>query len=189
MSAPSTQEEFKEDLAQLFERAKQNNTEAFGKIYTLCFSPIYRYIYLRVKNKQETEDLVQTVFLKAHRHLANFRHIAASPLAYLFTIARNAVIDFYRKKRTLVENSEQVLVNIPDTRTDLPEQLQKNEEIKRVLAALQALTDDQQEVITLKFIEQLENEEICKITGRSHESIRQIQSRGLKKLRDLLKEN
>ena len=174
------------NLVELFEQAKQDNPEAFGRIYTMCFAPVYRYIYLRVGNKAEAEDLVQLVFLKAYQRLANFKHLSSSPLAYLFTIARNAIIDFYRKRKTVVDNSEDLLSNIPDSRASPPEEYQQNEEIRKVLAAMPALTADQQEIIILKFIEGLENEELSRITGKSQAAIRQIQSRGLKMLRSLL---
>ena len=77
----------------LMELAKGGDSEAFGHIYHLYLTPVYRFIYFRLRNKEEAEDLTQTVFLKVYQSIHAFQVKNQSPLAYFLTIARNTVID------------------------------------------------------------------------------------------------
>ena len=87
------------DAKELMRLAKDGDSEAFGLLYSKYFVPVFRYIYLRLKNKEEAEDLAQTVFLRVYKSLTRFRDQGKEPLAYFFTIARNAIIDYWRKKK------------------------------------------------------------------------------------------
>ena len=90
------------DPKQLMQLAKNGDTEAFGQLYELYFKPVYRYIYLRTKSKEEAEDLSQVVFIKIFKSIGGFQEQNKQPLAYFFTIARNTVIDHWRKKKDIL---------------------------------------------------------------------------------------
>lgn len=174
---------------ELVERAQNGDTGAFATIYQTFFTPIFRYVYIRVKNKAQAEDLTQTVFLKTFQSIKNFKEQGRPLLAYLFTIARNAVIDHWRKEKSRAgDDPEEVFKNIPDSKINVEETLDDKKEIKSVKEALWNLTRDQQEVINLKFIAELSNKETAKIMGKSEEAIRQLQCRALKALREYLKQ-
>lgn len=168
--------------------AKQGDAQAFSALYELYFTPIFRFIYFRVQSREEAEDLVQTVFLKVFRSLPNFHEQNASPLAYFYTVARNAIIDYWRKKKSVsLEDYEEMAENILDDKADPFESLERLASAKILRKALGVLTDEQREVIVLKFINELSNKEIAQLISKNEGAIRQIQCRALKAMRDFLK--
>lgn len=178
-----------EELNSLLKKAQNGESGAFQMIYEEFFTPVFRYIFLRVKSKAEAEDLTQTVFLRAFESLGNFRLRGRPLLAYFFTIARNAVIDYWRKnKRELsLEDRETEFRNLPGQSVDPIQKLDDKKNLEAIRQALHHLTEDQQEVIVMKFLSDLPNSEIARLTGKSEEAVRQLQCRGLKALRKHLK--
>lgn len=177
------------DFSELIVKAKNGDTQAFSAVYEECFVPVFRYIYLRVKNKTEAEDLAQTVFLKAYQSLPVFREQGRPFLAYLFTIARNAVIDFWRtSQRNIAGDPEEILRVISDPKADPVNRIDEKQAAEMVKQTMKNLTPDQQEVLSLKFMGELSYQEIAKIIGKSEEAVRQLQCRGLKALRHHLKD-
>jgi len=94
----------KNNPEKLMERAKNGDAEAFSRLYEIYFAPVFHYIYLRVKDKETAEDLMQDIFLKIFRSIRNYQKEGISPLAYFFTVARNRVIDYWRKKKEIRQN-------------------------------------------------------------------------------------
>ena len=178
------------DVKKLILAAQKGDKEAFDALYKLYLTPVYRYIYLRVHSKQLAEDITQTVFIKVYESLPSFKLSAHSPLAYCFTVARNTVIDHFRKKQlVLQEGNEEILINLPDERSSPQREMHKLEAASEIESMMAALTSDQREVIILKYINGLSNHEIAKLTGKTEEAIRQLQSRGLKNLQKLIKDS
>lgn len=175
-----------ENIADIIEQAKRGNNEAFSCLYTTYFSPVYRYVYFRITNKAEVSDVVQEVFLKAYTSFSNYSYSGKSPLAFFYTIARNIIIDASRKKKiSSVDIGEEAWPLIRD-KADTPEEwLIKKEEALDLRNKIAFLPEDQQEVIILRFIEELETKEISTILEKSEEAVRQLQSRGLKSLRKI----
>lgn len=178
-------DDLKNNPEMLMQMAKEGDVKAFGCLYEMYFTPIYRYIYFRVKNKEEAENLVQEVFLKACKSIPGPQKTTDHPLAYFFTIARNAIIDHWRKKKEVLAE-ENFFNKIPAN--DLgPQEITEKTEIEELIRqAIRQLTEDQQEVIILKFINELSNQEISKLLDKSEEAIRQLQHQALKNLRKFL---
>lgn len=172
------------DIEALLQEAKNGNAEAFGTLYDLYFTPVFRYLYLRTKEKQAAEDLAQTVFLKAYQSLGRYREEGKSPLHYFFTIARNTFIDYLRRqKHAVLPITDEVLKNTADSAAESARAAEKRETAQTVKSALLKLTEEQQEIIIMKFINELSNREIAAILGKSEEAVRQLQYRALKALR------
>lgn len=171
------------DLGILMRLAKEGDKEAFGCIYELYFTPVFRYVYFRLKNKHEAEDLTQTVFVKFYESTANFTRMGKNPLAYFFTIARNVIIDHSRKKKEIVMGDRELEIEAGRTNEDHLKSIERKEICLKVKEALKRLTDDQREVMILKFINDLSNGEIAKISGKSEIAVRQSQSRAIRNLR------
>lgn len=169
--------------------AKEGDKEAFEKIYNLYFIPIYRYLYFRLKNKEDAEDLTQTVFLKVYTALGKFQEKGKNPLGYFFTVARNSLTDFWRKKKEVVlKEPEKELENLQDFKNN-PQEFAIDREIKDFFQrAMDVLTEEQREVIVLRFINDLPGKEISSLLGKSEEAVRQLQCRGLKTLREKFKD-
>lgn len=180
---------FLHDPHLLMQKAKDGDASAFGQLYELYFVPVFRYIYARTKRKEDAEDLVQTVFLKVYKSIGNFQEQQKPPLAYFFSVARNAVIDYWRKKKDIpFKDPDTALSNIPDTRNN-PQEVVQKKIISHILSqAITRLTEEQQEVIVLKFINELSNREIAALISKSEEAVRQLQCRALKALRTYLKD-
>ena len=175
-------------IREYFLKAKEGDSEAFAYIYTEYFTPIWRYILTRTKNREDADELTQDVFVKAYKSIERFNLRDVSPLAYFYTIARNVVIDWRRKKRDIATD-EELLALVPDDGIT-PAEWAVQEEGKALLAkALPELTDGVREVIELRFLQELSTEEIAKKLGKSEGAIRQLQMRGLQHLRKILKQH
>jgi len=175
------------DIKLLMTIARNGDSEAFGIIYSKYFTPIYRYIHYAVRNKEIAEDIAQTVFLKAFKMIENYKNNGNDPAPYFYTIAKNTMIDYWKKKKDyLYENFTEVANNITDPSKNPLETHVEKEQVRDLMKCVQRLTDDQKEVITLKFICELSNSEIANYTGKNEDAIRQLQSRGLRSLKNLL---
>ena len=168
-----------QDEKRLVEQAKAGDGEAFSELYEACVERVYRFIFFRVTDIQVAEDLTSQVFLKAWQNLGRYRPRGPF-LAWLYAIARNTVIDNYRTRKQTVSLDEAAPLAAQDDKLD--EQVQFEFEMKSVQAAMQHLTHDQQEVITLRFIADYETVEIAKQMGKSEGAVRALQMRALQAL-------
>ncbi|MBP6854719.1 MAG: RNA polymerase sigma factor [Candidatus Pacebacteria bacterium] len=173
------------DPKELIELAKAGNNEAYGKLYELFYTPIYRYLYFRLKDKEEASDLSQTVFLKVYKVLDTVEVSKNEPLAYFYTVARNTLIDYRRKKKDLYILDNEEMPDIPSSEIGIEESIDSQIEFAGVEKAMQNLTEEQREVITMRFIHDMSYKEISETLGKREDAIRQLQSRALK----ILKEN
>jgi len=169
----------------LIDLAKKGNKEAFGILYEIYFVPVFRYIFARVNSREETEDLVQEVFLKVYKNIKEIEVKENSPLNYFFTVAKNSVIDYWRRKKEVLTEKEMNLSNYQ--KPEFVEKIEQKEMEEIIKELVKELTPDQQEVIVLRFINEMSNKEIAKLLGKTEEAVRQLQSRALKSLREKLK--
>jgi RNA polymerase sigma-70 factor (ECF subfamily) len=168
----------------LVTKAIEGDRDAFGKLYLRHLDAIYRYIFFRVnQSAEEAEDISEIVFFKAWQSLARFKEESGNFRAWIYRIAHNAVIDHYRKQNKL----EQLTEDIESNDEDALERIDKENKVATVTEALKFLTDEQKQMVTLKFMNDLSNKEIAKLLGKNEEAIRAIQSRALKTLRKVLK--
>lgn len=161
------------------QEAKLGDKEAFGRLYQYYVDKIYRFCYFRVgQSRALAEDITADVFVKAWEKLDTFKK--GSFQAWVYMIARNTIIDYYRSEKEKVGLTE----DIQEEAISVYESVAKSLEIERVMKGLQFLTKEQQEIILLKFVEDLDNSEIAKIMNKSEVAIRALQSRAIKKLRE-----
>jgi RNA polymerase sigma-70 factor (ECF subfamily) len=171
-----------EELENIIEKAKQGDNDAFSRLYTAYFKPLYNYVYFRLSSKLEAEDLVQDVFLKAYVSFGRYSYSGISPLAYFYTIARNTVIDYRRKKRIIVADEDESL-SVPDDSDSPEEQAAQGHDAEMIRNKIALLSEDQQDAVVLRFMEGLSTKEIALMLGKSEATVRQLQSRGLRSLR------
>ena len=161
----------------LVDQARAGDPEAFAKLYDAYVERVTRYIYFRVSENRDTEDLVSQVFLKAWESLDRYKSGSSPFIAWLYTIARNLVIDHYRTKKDILPLEEAIAtpsdMEMPD------EEAQMHFDLEAMRDSLQALSKDQQQVLILKYIAGLPNEEIAKIMGKQEGTVRGLQMRGL----------
>lgn len=177
------------ELLDLVLKAQAGDEAAFEKLYNECYEPILRFISFRVPTQDDAEDLSQQVFIRFYNNLQNWKDQGYSPMAYVFTVARSVVADYWRaNKNRKVENSEDILPLLVDSNRRPDEIAQSNDSTKEIIMAIQRLPDNYQEVIALRLIQGLTNPEIAKIINKSEVATRKLYSRGIQKLQKELNE-
>lgn len=178
----------KHSIFELVSKAKEGDISAFEKLYQHYIVPIFRYISFRIRSQKDAEDLTQTVFLKAWKALSNFQKRTNPFSSWLYKIAKNTIIDYYKKKQEVIsDKSIEDFKQIKDEKSDPVEIIEYEEKAKILRQMIQQLATEQQEVIILKFIEGLSTREIAQLMQKSEEAIRALQYRALKGLREKLK--
>ena len=160
----------------LVRRATSGDSEAFAQLYDAYVARVYRYIYFRVTDDAATEDLTSQVFLKAWESLDRYEMGSSPFVAWLYTIARNLVIDYYRTKKESVPLED--IHTLTNNETPV-EEVEARFDLQAMRDALQFLTDDQQQVLILKFIAGLPNENIARIMNKREGAVRALQMRAL----------
>lgn len=171
----------------LIRRAAAGDNAAFGEIYTRYLDAIYRFIYYRVGDNQDAEDLTETVFIKAWQALPDYKDMGLKFSSWLYRIAQNTIIDFHRKRETDALSS---LNTVIDDELALSDDLQipisQVEDASALTQAITKLTGEQQQIITLRFIEGLSHAEVACIMDRSEGACRMLQNRALVALQQQL---
>jgi RNA polymerase sigma-70 factor (ECF subfamily) len=165
--------------------AAKSDLRAFGELYERYHSRIYRYVYHRVGSSSDAEDVTALVFMKALEALPSYksRHNGFAP--WIFRIARNAVVDYYRRRRqhTPLDNVDHE-ARYGDPVADVLGGEQR-EELRRLVRRLSA---DQREVILMRYAADLSFGEIASTLDKNEPAIRMLLHRGLRKLKAVLDE-
>ncbi len=174
-------------LAGLARKAKQNDKEAFGRIYDLCVDSVYRFVFYRVGQKEDAEDITEDVFMRAFQAISHYEEREEVPFsAWLFRIAQNRVTDHYRQEaRSPVLAIENEILDGLDMSSE-PDPASVAAIKQDVWAALGKLTDEQQNVIVLRFYVGLKISEIAAFFGRSETSVKALQHRALRSLKRIM---
>ncbi|HEY90666.1 MAG TPA: sigma-70 family RNA polymerase sigma factor [Dehalococcoidia bacterium] len=168
----------------LVHRAQHGDKEAFTELYEAYFDKLYRYVVVRIGNKAEAEDMTQQVFVRAYKSISSFRWKGVPFSAWLFRIAHNLVVDFFRKesKRPTVPLEESLLVSDEDPRQAIEQQM----DIERVMTATRKLTAAQREVVSLRFAGGLTIAEVARTMGKSEGAVNALQHSAIAALRRIL---
>lgn len=174
-------------FATLLARAKANDQAAFGEIYRLSLSPIYRYLHARVGDTAAAEELTQEVFLAALAGLGDLRaEDETAFLAWLFQVARYKLADHlrrrYRKPALPLEEAEAV----SDERSLPEDAAEANEERAELRRALERLTPEQREVVLCKYVLEYDNQRTARLLGKNANAVNQLHHRALASLQRLL---
>ena len=177
-----------QEFRELLTKAKAGDSDAFSNLYKVWYTPVFRFVRLRVKDAEIAEDVTQDVFMRMFKHLDRLELTSVNPLGFLFTSARNAIIDQHKKKKaTSLEALE--LGDIKDESARSPEYESSLRLDSSLLAeALQTLTEEQQTVLQLRLVEELPVREVALKLSKSEEAIRQTQVRALRSLRAAMKD-
>lgn len=173
---------------ELIYKAQKGDEGAFGELYDAYFPRIYRFIFLKVSRKEDAEDLSHQVFLSAWKNVRGYTMKGLPFGSWLYKIAQNAVIDFYRTKKTH-SDIEDVGEEKLGVSSGADENMDTALEMERVRRALRLLKEDEQTILIMKFVDELGNKEISEATGKTEGGIRVIQHRALKNLKKILEKN
>jgi RNA polymerase sigma-70 factor (ECF subfamily) len=166
---------------ELVERAKEDPA-AFGVLYERYVGKVYNYIYYRVGNHHDAEELSARTFFRALRHVRNFEDRGVPVSAWFYRIAHNLLANWHRDQgRHPVVSLE--AVNVSDALNPPETVALVNEERVRLLEAVRQLPADRQQLLILKYVERLSNAEIGAIMERTEGAIKSLYHRTLTALR------
>jgi RNA polymerase sigma-70 factor (ECF subfamily) len=177
----------REEDAALARRAGSGEAEAFGVLYDRYVDAVYRYVFYRVRNEAEAEDVTSEVFMRALRAIPKYEPRQAF-LAWLYRIARNAVIDRSRRlgARQQVSFEDALAHPNADQIVNPDSALLAGSDASVVRAAMRQLTPLQQEILVLRYVEGLDTKAISRLVGKRDGTIRGIEFRALSALRTLI---
>jgi RNA polymerase sigma-70 factor, ECF subfamily len=175
-----------QDEESLVRRAHQRDPVALTQLYEENFDKIYRYIVLKIGDRTEAEDMTQQVFLNALQSLSSYRWQGMPFTSWLYRIAHNQVVDYYRKKSKRITVPLDESLPLPAADGDPQYAVERKVEINEVMLATKKLTSAQQEVISLRFAGELSITEIAKAMGKSEGAVKALQHSAIVALRKVL---
>ncbi|PIR44265.1 hypothetical protein COV23_00820 [Candidatus Wolfebacteria bacterium CG10_big_fil_rev_8_21_14_0_10_31_9] len=173
------------DEKSIIKSAIDGEASAFGSLYDKYHSKIYRFIYLKVSHREEAEDLAHQVFLNAWQNISKYKFQGLPFSSWLYQIARNQVIDHYRTKKVTVnlEIIEEIFISDYSVDKEVGSIL----ELETARKAILKLNQEQQDIIIMRFVEDLSPKEISQTLGKPESTIRVLQHRAIQNLKKILK--
>lgn len=164
-------------------RRAQHDAKAFGELYERYVDRIYNYIFYRVGDVAEAEDLTAHVFYQALGHIEAYKARGVPFVAWLYRIAHNVVANWYRDRRRHPNVRLDDMATLPALGDSPHQRAEQNEEAQILLRAIRRLPAKQQQLLILKFSEHLTNEEIGQIMGCTEGAVKALYHRTLVALR------
>jgi len=163
--------------------------DKFSRIYDQNIEKIFRFIYLKVDSQETAEDITSKVFLKAWKAFCEPSFKLENESAFLYHIAKNAIIDHYREKSRNKTTSLDFSSEIADSRTNIQDMAVLSADITLIKKAIQKLDKDHQDIIIWHYLEDMPINDIAKLVSRPEGTVRVMLHRGLKKLKDIVQES
>ena len=155
------------------------------ELYNAYYLRIYKYFKFRLRSKFDAEDLAQTVFLKVITSLQRKMWDGSGALCYIFVVARNTLIDYFRRKKHACIVSDELVDMVAET-VGVDSIAYSSGQHERIMSSINELRREEAEAVTLRFMVDMEYSLIAKMMGRREDSVRQLVHRGLKNLRGTL---
>lgn len=171
----------------LFKAKSFNNPDAYGEIYDRYIERIYRFIFFKVGNQSDAEDISSETFLKVWQYIKEGQPIK-NLNALLYSVARNLVIDYYRSQAKKRDFEEPLSLDAKSA-ANIAENIDFKTDEGKLLSALKSLKDEYTEVIILRFFDDLPVSETAKIIGKSQNNTRVLAHRALGALKKILEED
>ena len=168
----------------LISLACNGDSDAFGVLYEKYIEQIYNYIYFRTSNGKDAEDICSRVFIRALNHIEKYEDRGYPFSAWLYRIAHNLVVNWYRDRERSNEVSLSDQYPPPMVDGSVEERIEKEDETEALLRIIRDLPEDRKELLILKHVEGLTNDEIGKIMDRTEGAVKALYHRTLESLRD-----
>jgi len=171
----------------VYKRAIEGDRDAIEKLCLDTWEPLYRFIYYKVQNREEAEDITQETYVKSLKYLQKSTYPLENFLAFVKTVSLNLIRDRWRKKKRARLSVDFREINL----TDAVHGDNENEMTQRLLleSALAKLNREQQAIIDLRIIRGYSVAETAKLLGKTEGAVRTAQYRALKALSNILDEN
>lgn len=180
-------EQNKLQIEELVDKFQKGDREAFAKLYGIFVDKMYKYFYYKTMSQEEAFDLTETVFLKVWENAKSYKKKIGSTFnSWIFRIAHNLLVDYYRLNKPSAElDNNQADLRAETSPAFLTEQSLSRSNLHRALGGLKGVY---REVITLSFINGLDNTEVAEVMKKSEGSLRVLKFRALKELKRVLLE-
>ena len=174
-------------------KAKNKDPEAYSQIYDYYVARIYRFVFFKINNQEDAQDITSEVFLKTWQYIIDGKEIK-NLNALFYKIARNMVIDHYRKASQKEISLDELVGGIDsikpalDIKADNQQTTEKILEMEKIQEKMGGLKDEYREVIVLRYVDDLSINEIAEIVEKKKGAVRVILYRALNALKELMEE-
>lgn len=175
-----------EQMVLLVKRAQEGSPDAFGELYRIYMDTVFRYIYYRVSTRVLAEDLTSETFVRALRRITTFSWQGRDFGAWLVTIARNLVADYFKSSRQRMEVTTGEMLDSNEVEPSPEDRVLEHLSKETLLHAVHRLNDQQRECVTLRFLQGLSVAETADIMGKNEGAIKTLQYRAVRTLARLL---
>lgn len=179
--AAHTSEDWSEEA--LVDRARALDTTAWAEIYGRHAEQVYAYIYFRLGDQHLAEDLAADVFVKALAGIKGYSYRGTPLLAWLYRIAHNVTIDH---RKAAGRRAQHELAEMPEDVEEHRDVLHELDERSDMLASIRQLTEEQQQVIILRFYQGMSNSQVASVMDKPEGAVKALQTRGLRSLRRIM---
>jgi len=163
--------------------------EQFSQIYDQYIDKIYRFVYLKVNGQEIAEDITSKVFIKGWEAFQGQSKEIKNPGAFLYQIARNAVVDHYREKGRTKTVSADASPEIADPGANAQDKAILSADINTIKKSIKKLKKEHQDIIIWHYLEDMPIANIAKLLGKPAGTVRVMLHRGLKELKDKIQES
>lgn len=168
----------------LIESAVRGKASAFGLLYDHYQPKIYRFVLIKVSRREDAEDITHQVFLNAWQNISNYKDLGFPFSSWLYRIAKNQVIDKYRTKKQEVgldSVDEEVFAD-----SGIGGSIEIKIQLERVMKEIKNLKQDYQDVLIMRFVEDLSIKEVAAAVEKSEGAVKLMQHRAIKELKKVL---
>lgn len=171
----------------LIQAAVKGKSSAFGPLYDHYQPMIYRFVFVKVGRREDAEDITHQVFLAAWQNIGGYKFRGHPFSSWLYRIARNQVVDHYRSKKpeaSIEKMDPEFFVSPANAQFDLSMKI----EMEKVMSAIGRLKSDYQDVIVLRFVEDLPLKDTAAAMEKTEGAVKLMQHRAIKELKRILAE-
>lgn len=175
-----------DEMELLVRKAQQGDADSLARLYEHYYARIFRYAFFRTGNRIDAEDVTEDVFLRMLEAINRFKWKGYPFSAWLFKIARNRVVDHYRRKGRQQDIPLETAFNVSDVGRDIDGEMDLKLSIEQVYESMGSLTKLQKEVIALRFASGLSVLETARAIGKKENAVKALQHAAVKKLKAVL---
>jgi len=167
---------------EFLEDFKSGSSKSFNVVFKDFVDPLFQYCYFRLSSKEDAEDLVEDIFTKIFKNMSNFDDSKASLKTWIYTIARNSLIDYVRTKE---DHNLELTAEVEDDSLNIDDKTDLKINADTLKFALKNLSEFEKQLVEMRFISDMSYDEISAVTGKNSGALRVSLSRTLNKLKHI----